>query len=92
MADAAAVPPRVTPAQPSRAGLAYGLAAYGFWGLVPIYFKAVASVPALEVLAHRVVWSVAVLAVVLTVQRRWPEVTAAVHDARTLGVRKRGTT
>ena len=35
----------------TRAGLAYGLAAFCFWGLVPIYFKAVSSVPALEVLA-----------------------------------------
>jgi chloramphenicol-sensitive protein RarD len=78
---------RTPAAEPSsRVGLAYGLAAYGFWGLVPIYFKAVASVPALEVLAHRVVWSVAVLAVVLTVQRRWPEVTAVLRDGRTLGV------
>ena len=74
MAHAPIVTPPLTPEPSSRAGLAYGLAAYGFWGLVPIYFKAVASVPALEVLSHRVVWSVVVLAVVLSVQRRWREV------------------
>jgi chloramphenicol-sensitive protein RarD len=69
-----------------RNGLAYGFAAYGFWGLVPIYFKAVAAVPALEVLAHRVVWSVVVLAAVLTLQRRWSEVRAAVSHRRTFAV------
>lgn len=86
MAPAPPVNPQPTHEPASRAGLAYGLAAYGFWGLVPIYFKAVASVPALEVLAHRVVWSVVVLAVVLTVQRRWGEVTAVLDDRHTLGV------
>jgi chloramphenicol-sensitive protein RarD len=82
MTDTAAPPPE----RSFRSGLAWGLAAYGSWGLFPIYFKAVAAVPALEVLAHRIVWSVVVLAVVLTVQRRWREVAAAVTDPRTLGV------
>jgi chloramphenicol-sensitive protein RarD len=54
----------------ARAGLAYGLFAYGWWGLVPAYFKLVAHVPPPVVLAHRVVWSVALLAVIVTIQRR----------------------
>jgi chloramphenicol-sensitive protein RarD len=82
MTDTAAPPPE----RSFRSGLVWGLAAYGSWGLFPIYFKAVAAVPALEVLAHRVVWSVVVLAIVLTVQRRWHEVVAAVADLRILGV------
>ncbi len=49
----------------SRHGIAYGLAAYLWWGLCPFYFKAVAHVPALEVLAHRVVWSFVLLALLL---------------------------
>jgi chloramphenicol-sensitive protein RarD len=72
--------------QARRAGLAYGLAAFGFWGLVPIYFKAVASVPALEVLAHRVVWSVVILGAFLTLKGRWSEVVEAVTDRRCLGL------
>jgi chloramphenicol-sensitive protein RarD len=79
-------PVTAAPGTSTRAGLVYGLAAYGFWGLVPIYFKAVASVPALEVLAHRVVWSVVVLGVVLTTRGRWREVRDAIADRRTLGV------
>jgi chloramphenicol-sensitive protein RarD len=66
----------------ARAGLAYGLIAYGWWGLVPIYFKAVAHVPPLAVLAHRVVWSVAFLAIVIAAQRRWREVLAVLRDRR----------
>jgi chloramphenicol-sensitive protein RarD len=82
MTDPAAPPPE----RSFRSGLAWGLAAYCSWGLFPIYFKAVAAVPALEVLAHRVVWSVVVLAIVLAVQRRWREVAAVVAHPRTLAV------
>ncbi len=71
---------------PSSAGLAYGLGAFGFWGLVPIYFKAVASVPALEVLAHRVVWSVVILAGLVVVRRQGSAVRTALRDRKTLGV------
>ncbi len=86
MAGTTAATPATAPERSFRSGLAWGLAAYGSWGLFPIYFKAVAAVPALEVLAHRVVWSLVVLAAVLTVQRRWREVVAAVTEARTLAV------
>ncbi len=68
----------------TRAGLVYGLIAYGWWGLVPIYFKAVAHVPPVAVLAHRVVWSVVFLTVVIAAQRRRSEVVAAVRDRRML--------
>jgi chloramphenicol-sensitive protein RarD len=56
--------------QRTRAGSALALAAYSWWGLVPIYFKAVAHVGALEVLAHRVVWSVPLLFGLAALQRR----------------------
>ncbi len=67
-----------------RAGLLYGLAAYSFWGFVAIYFKAVRTVPALEVLAHRIVWSVVVLAILLTLRLRWSAVKATFGDRKTL--------
>jgi chloramphenicol-sensitive protein RarD len=69
----------------ARAGVFYGVAAYLAWGLVPLYFKLVAHVPSLAVLAHRVVWSVAFLLVVIAVQRRFPELRAAVRSRRLLG-------
>lgn len=62
--------------QARRAGLLYGLAAYGLWGLVPLYFHELTEkkVSPPEVLAHRIVWSVVLLAVALSLARRWGEV------------------
>lgn len=67
----------------TRVGLMYGIAAYGWWGLVPIYFKAVAHVPALEVLAHRVAWSAVLLIVLMRWLRRWPTALDLVRGRRT---------
>jgi chloramphenicol-sensitive protein RarD len=63
-------------------GVACATAAYVLWGLFPVYFKAVAAVSALQVLAHRVVWSVVVMTAVLTVLRRWPAVRRALARPR----------
>ena len=46
----------------ARLGLLYGLGAYGLWGVIPLYFRQVRHVPAVDVLAHRALWSFAVLA------------------------------
>jgi chloramphenicol-sensitive protein RarD len=67
----------------ARAGVAYGLAAYGAWGLAPVYFKAVASVPALEVLAHRVVWSVAILVALMFFRGQWRVAIQALRHRQT---------
>ncbi len=65
------------PAAPSRtAGFAAGLAAYAFWGLFPLFFKALRPVPPLEILAHRVLWSAVFLVVLLAATRRLGEVRA----------------
>jgi chloramphenicol-sensitive protein RarD len=45
----------------ARAGLTYALVANALWGLMPVYFRALAEVPAIEVLAHRILWSVLLL-------------------------------
>ncbi|KIN75256.1 RarD [Sulfitobacter noctilucae] len=58
-------------------GLCFALAAYGLWGFLPLYMKIMSHVPVLEVLAHRVIWSVPIAAVVLIAIRR----TAALRDA-----------
>ena len=54
-----------------RLGVAYGLGAYLSWGFLPFYFKAVETVPALEVLAHRVVWSLVFLVLVTQLRGQW---------------------
>ncbi len=66
----------------TRAGLFYGIAAYSWWGLVAIYFKAVAHVPATEILAHRVVWSVLLLSLLLRFRGRWGVAISALRDRR----------
>jgi len=55
----------------SRLGYLYGLCAYGLWGFMPLYIKLLQPTGAVEVLAHRVIWSVLFVAVVLCVVRGW---------------------
>jgi chloramphenicol-sensitive protein RarD len=71
-------------ARRTRAGLAFGLGAYLAWGFIPAYFKLLSHVPPLTVLAHRVVWSVAFLALLLTLMRKWGEVRDALRRRRTM--------
>ena len=51
-----------------RSGVIAALSAFGFWGLVPIYYKGLQTVGAWEVLAHRVIWSVPLLVIFLAVR------------------------
>ncbi len=54
-----------------RRGTLYGLAAYGIWGLFPLYFHALKPSGPWEVLAHRIVWTFVLCAGILTVRRDW---------------------
>ncbi len=73
--------------QPSqRAGVVYGLAAYLWWGFIPLYFKAVASVPPLEVLAHRVLWSLVFLVTFLLIRGRGSKLAALLRDRRSVAL------
>ncbi len=56
----------------TRAGAAYALAAYTFWGVAPIYFVWVRFAEPLEVLAHRITWSIPLLLLLITAARQWP--------------------
>ncbi|MGY1707230.1 EamA family transporter RarD [Geodermatophilus sp. SYSU D00697] len=67
-----------------RSGVASGLAAYGVWGLFPLYFPLLEPAGGVEIVAHRVVWSLVFVAVLLTVVRRWSLVRAAFTDRRTV--------
>ena len=59
---------RVTEQKLDRAGVIAALSAFTFWGLVPIYYKALQTVGAWEVLAHRVIWSVPLLLLFLAIR------------------------
>ena len=53
-----------------RLGIIYALIAYGIWGVLPLYLKALHAVPPLQVVAHRIVWAALLLVVVITVGRK----------------------
>jgi EamA domain-containing membrane protein RarD len=59
-----------------RRGFFFGLAAFGIWGLFPLYWPLLAPAGAVEVLAHRIVWSLAVVAILIArcgcIARCWP--------------------
>jgi chloramphenicol-sensitive protein RarD len=63
-------------------GVGSSLAAYLIWGLFPLYFRALAAVPAVAVLAHRIVWSAVFLAIVIGLQGRWREFAEAARRPR----------
>jgi len=65
-------------------GLIAGIACFTTWGLIPVYWKLIAAVPATEILANRFVWTTIFLSTILTWQRRWPELLAIVRSRRAL--------
>ncbi len=65
-------------------GWLYGLAAFVWWGLAPIYFKAIEHVSALEILAHRVAWSIPVTLVLMILIRKRIEFVAIVKNRKLL--------
>ena len=67
-----------------RSALIAAIAAFGTWGLIPIYWKLLKAVPATEILAHRFVWTTVFLIILLTWQGRWPELREAMRSRRTL--------
>jgi len=57
-------------------GALYGIGAYGLWGVFPLYFRLLERSGALEVVVHRVLWSLLVCAVVVAAVRGWAELWA----------------
>ncbi|HXZ06689.1 MAG TPA: EamA family transporter RarD [Paraburkholderia sp.] len=66
-------------------GVAYAFLAFTLWGLFPVYFKALHQISALEMLAHRMVWSMLFLFVVLTVRLQWRWIGPVLRDRHLLG-------
>ena len=70
----------------SLAGFLYALSAYLLWGFLPLYMKALAHVPPTEVIAHRVLWSLPIAAVVLLAQGRTDDLKRALRTPSMLGM------
>lgn len=69
-----------------RTGLILGLLAYTLWGVLPLYFKAIEVLPATDIVAHRVIWSLPFLAALIALTRAWPKVQAAIADPKTIEI------
>lgn len=67
-------------------GIWYAIAAYGIWGLFPIYWKMLQGVPALQLIGHRIAWSFIMLFIVVLLTRQWRAFRAAAFAWRTLGI------
>lgn len=67
-----------------KAGVLFALAAYSMWGIAPMYFKLLTSVPALEIVMHRIVWSVLVLCLLLAVRKKFGQVFNAMRDPKVI--------
>jgi chloramphenicol-sensitive protein RarD len=65
-------------------GILFGIAAFVFWGLFPMYWKLIHDVNALEVLAHRAVWSAALLVAMVIVSSQQHKIVAAFSSPRLL--------
>lgn len=65
-------------------GIICALGAFGVWGIVPIYFKALQLVSPVEILAHRVFWSVPFTALLITLSRDWKNLMKALSGKRVL--------
>ena len=72
------------PERQARVGAAYALGAFGIWGFIPVYFKSVAEVPLLELLAHRTLWSMMFVAATIIIADRHNAVRALLWNPRLL--------
>jgi len=73
---------RLSTVPEQRRGFVYGLSAYLVWGLFPLYWKLLDRSGAIEVLAHRVLWSMVTIALLVVVLRKFGRVKAVLRDPR----------
>lgn len=67
-----------------RLGILFASTAYAMWGIFPLYFKAVQEIPSIEILLHRIVWSLAFLVIVLAYRKQWAWMAALLRQPKVL--------
>lgn len=65
-------------------GIIYAAGAYIIWGLLPLYWKALSGVPAGQILAHRIVWSLVFVGIILALRHNWSWLRGAIRKPRLL--------
>ncbi|AIU90067.1 EamA family transporter RarD [Pectobacterium odoriferum] len=71
-------------AQQTREGIFFALGAYFIWGIAPVYFKLLEHVPPNEILTHRIIWSFFFMLILLTIGRKWRQVSLACRNVKHL--------
>ena len=67
-------------------GILSGLGAYLIWGFIPVYFKLLQTVPAVEIMFHRVIWSLVLLMALIMFRQQWMPLRQALRQPRLLGI------
>lgn len=86
MSETPALPRAAVPGGDTLPGFLYALTAYLLWGFLPLYMKALSHIPPVEVIAHRVVWSVPIAVAVIAWLGRTADLKAALRSPRMLGM------
>ncbi|MDO9015663.1 MAG: EamA family transporter RarD [Deltaproteobacteria bacterium] len=71
------------PRRAAPTGLLFAIAAYGAWGVIPLYWRLLSSVSPVEILAHRVAWSLVFVAALVLAMGARAELLRALRDRRT---------
>ena len=69
-----------------RRGLLFGITAYGLWGVLPLYWTLLEPAGAVEIIAHRILWSMGTMGLLVLLLRRTSQLRAILADRRTLGL------
>ncbi|KGM11553.1 EamA family transporter RarD [Cellulomonas bogoriensis] len=80
------MPPAPSPSPSARHGLGLGLAAYLLWGLLPLYFPLLEPAGAVEIIAHRIVWSLVFCLLAIALTRTWHTLAQVLRRPRTLAL------
>lgn len=67
-----------------RNGYFYALGAFGLWGIIPLYFRALMPIDSMDIVAHRVLYAIPTLALLLWARSRWDQVRAALTDRKVM--------
>ncbi|MDZ4133739.1 MAG: EamA family transporter RarD [Dethiobacteria bacterium] len=71
-------------ADENKAGIWYGVVAYTLWGILPLYWKLMQAVPPIEILAHRFLWSIVFMFLLVIFTSGWKTVAAGFADKKKL--------
>jgi len=69
-----------------KSGVLFAIAAYTMWGIAPMYFKLIDQVPAMEILMHRIIWSVLVLVLLVAVTGKINKVKQAILNPKVMQI------